>query len=123
MAVISRGGGRAYPSYHVTAVKAEVTSPEKRLLMAVLLDAIEEFKAMAQAPAEGLPVTSSTKGSKDVRRRKVVAWFAARDPGSPFSFENLCEHLDLNPDCIRSRLRILAEQPSLRTRRATRTIK
>jgi len=113
MAFVGRGGARAHPSHYVTSVRAGISSPEKRLLMAVLLDAIEELKVVTQSAREG----------SDARHRKLAAWFAARDVSWPFSFENVCEHLDLNADCIRSRLSILAEQPSIHTRRATRAIK
>ena len=113
MASVVRGGVRAQPPYYVSSINADVSSPEKRLLMAVLLDAIEEFKA----------VTQSARAGNEARHRRFMAWFSARDVEWPFSFEKVCEQLDLNPDCVRSRLRVLEQQPSIRARRARRMIK
>ncbi len=113
MASVVRGGVRAQPANYVSSGDVDVSSPEKRLLMAVLLDAIEEFKAVTQSASVG----------NEARHRRLMAWFAARDVEWPFSFENVCEELHLNPDCVRSRLRLLAQQPSIRTRRARHIIK
>jgi len=113
MASVVRGGVRAQPSYYVSSINVDVSSPEKRLLRAVLLDAIEELKA----------VTQSARTGNETRHRRLMAWFSARDAEWPFSFENVCEQLALNPDCVRSRLRILAQQPSIRARRTRHMIK
>ncbi len=70
-------------------------SPEKRLLAAVLMEALQEFEHVVHMP-------------NDPRRQELWAWFFGRDAAWPFSFENLCDQLDLNPSCIRTRIAALA---------------
>lgn len=68
--------------------------PERKLFVAVLLSAIEDFRGGLRSPNHD---TNSAF-------RKVEAWFFSRDDRWPFSFENVCAQLDLDADLIRARL-------------------
>ena len=74
--------------------RAEHAQAERRLMLAVLAEAVTEF-------FKTLP------GLTRRQRRllgEVEAWFAARDPRWPFSFENICGALSLDPDYLRAGL-------------------
>jgi hypothetical protein len=68
--------------------------PERHLRVAVLENAIRDFQRELDATGR--------------RRRKLhedaVDWFASRDRAQPFSFENVCDALHLDPDWIRQGL-------------------
>jgi hypothetical protein len=81
-------------------------SPEKRLLMAVLMDAVAEFQE----------VVGSSAKEDEPRRRKLTAWFRAQRDSWPCSFENLCELLDLDPGSVRARLATLVNERPVRPR-------
>jgi len=72
----------------------ETTSlvPEHRLMLAVLEDALVTFQ-------------TGLKSSDPVRRQyfcEVGRWVSSADTESPFSFENICSTLGLDPDYIRA---------------------
>jgi hypothetical protein len=76
-------------------------APETRLLLAVLHDALETFQ-------RGL-LTSDCKDREAFR--EVDRWFRSDDYDWPFSFENICGTLLIDPDHIRdglNQLRIAA---------------
>jgi hypothetical protein len=60
------------------------------------MEALQEFEHVVHTP-------------NDPRRQELWAWFFGRDPAWLFSFENLCDQLDLNPSCIRARVVELAK--------------
>ena len=69
-------------------------SPEKRLLAAVLMDALLQFEKVRRP-----------RGRREVQALdELRAWFYGADEDWPFSFENVCAHLNLEPDAIRARL-------------------
>jgi hypothetical protein len=72
-------------------------SGEKRLMLAVLSDAIDIFLKHGT--------------SLDARGRRLFAetadWIFSDDAMSPFSFINVCETLGLSPSCLRRGLRRL----------------
>jgi hypothetical protein len=74
---------------------AAARSSEHRLMIAVLEDAVLEFRRYAGEPG--------------VRARRLfgetAAWFASDDTSTPFSFVTICEALDLDPSYLRSGLR------------------
>jgi hypothetical protein len=80
-------------------------APERRLLVAVLEQALDDV---------GL-VRSTTRTRPRARRlcgrrgANVEVWFAARNEPWPLSFENLCSHLGLDADAIRTALSISCE--------------
>jgi hypothetical protein len=65
--------------------------PEEKLMFAVLTDAIECFQKYYGANAH--------------RRRKLFtqaeAWILRRDNAWPYSFENICEALNIDPNYLR----------------------
>ncbi len=68
--------------------------PEKRLFAAVLMSAIADFEEVAD----------SSKQRDNPQFQKLRAWFLSRDTTWPFSFENVCQNLELDAGCIRARL-------------------
>jgi hypothetical protein len=72
----------------------ETEMPERKLFVAVLMSAIEDFRGGLRSPNHGA----------DPAFRKLEAWFFSRDDRWPFSFENVCAQLDLDADLIRARL-------------------
>jgi hypothetical protein len=69
--------------------------PEKRLMLAVLEDAVGTFQKFATASGR--------------RGRRLFAeaeeWFTSEDGTWPFAFHNICQALGLEPSYIRSGLR------------------
>jgi hypothetical protein len=74
--------------------KKHIREGEEKLMLAVLSDAIEEFQKYVL--------------SKDERRRKLFReaeeWFLEKDGDELFSFEYICDTLELHPDYIRQGL-------------------
>jgi hypothetical protein len=70
--------------------KKDIWEGEEKLMLAVLADAIEHFQRYAL--------------SKDQKGRKLFQeaeeWFLAKDSDALFSFEYICEILQLRPNCI-----------------------
>ena len=96
--------------------------PEEKLMFAVLTDAIECFQKYLGASAS--------------RRRRLFTeaetWISSRDSSWPYSFENVCEALNIDPNYLRLGLtqwRIDHEsqkntvQPSRKTLRYQNTVK
>lgn len=69
--------------------------PEKRLMLAVLEDAIATFQRAAIQP------NAATDDSDDF---DVEAWLESDDMGWPFSFASICQALDMEPDYLRTGL-------------------
>ncbi len=78
------------------------SSPERRLLIAVLWNAITEYQDLV----------CSRRGAEDVEGQRLRKWFFEHDEKWPFSFENVCEQLEIDPDSIRARLGVLTDEPS-----------
>src|SRR3989304_2204236 len=79
-----------YQSLHVFQQKPH-TIAEEKLMFSVLADAIECFQRYADA----------TDGKSRALYNDAAAWISNRDTASPFSFENICETLRLNPSYLR----------------------
>ena len=80
------------PSQFFDRIKAERSSqPEKRLMLAVMEDAIATF----QKSASGL--------TRRQRRllKETEEWIGSADNSWPFSFENICAALDIEADYLR----------------------
>ncbi|MBI2231630.1 MAG: hypothetical protein HYU46_21335 [Deltaproteobacteria bacterium] len=79
-----------YQYLHVFRQKPH-TIAEEKLMFAVLTDAIECFQRCA--------------GATDAKSRNLyndaAGWISSLDMASPFSFENICETLRLNPGYLR----------------------
>lgn len=77
-----------------------LAAPEVKLIAAVLDDAISCFKKYATA-----------KECREQRLfRETEEWLFGEDPSWPFSFENLCEFLEINPSYLRGGLLRLKQQ-------------
>jgi hypothetical protein len=67
---------------------------ERLLLLAVLQDAVDTYRRC--------------RGSRDPEARLLFdetrAWVESRDHDTVFSFESLCDALDIDPDYLRRRL-------------------
>ena len=74
-------------------------TPERRLLLAILEDAVALFFRYRTDP--------STRGKRLFR--ETQAWFASTDRTSLAAFESVCDHLNLDADYIRGGLRRLPE--------------
>jgi hypothetical protein len=79
-----------YQYLHVFRQKPH-TIAEEKLMFAVLTDAIECFQRYAGA----------TDAKCRALHKDAAAWISNRDTASPFSFENICETLRLNPSYLR----------------------
>ncbi|HSP97519.1 MAG TPA: hypothetical protein VL049_09795 [Candidatus Dormibacteraeota bacterium] len=87
-------------------------SPERRLLLAVLDDALTRYRKV---------ITGT--GRCDVELAELQAWFACRAGPVPFGFEPICEQLGLDADGIRRRLAQLAStSPAPAPRRAPQPV-
>jgi len=71
-------------------------TPEKALMLAVLEDAIACYAGRLKAPRE----------NPAILRRQARHWLASDDWESPFSFNNVCEALALDPTSLRTRILI-----------------
>ena len=82
---------------------------EKRLILSVLEDGIECFMKYIDAP--------TSKGQKLFR--DAEEWINLHDKQWIFSFDNVCDMLDINPDYMRRGLHELEAQQAGRNRLAT----
>ena len=80
------------PSQFFDRVRAERSSqPEKRLMLAVMEDAIATFQKS---------VHGETRRQRRLLR-ETEEWINSMDTSWPFSFENICVALDIEPDYLR----------------------
>ncbi len=82
------------PTQHFDSRRQQVT-PEKRLMIAVLADAVSRFHKYDFARSGG------AQRAVD----EAEAWLMSTDRAWPFSCENICEVLGINSDNLRSSLR------------------
>lgn len=80
--------------YFDTLRRKTVLEPEKRLMLAILKDAVSTFQADLFA--------ANVKSSR--RYEQAKDWITETDGDWVFSFENICEHLGLNPAYVRNGL-------------------
>lgn len=73
---------------------SSVLKPRNRLMLAVLAEALSTFE-------RGL---GSTRAERRHQFHEVDRWIASHDTDWPFSFENICSCLDIDPDYIRAGL-------------------
>lgn len=92
---------RPQPSVLAVVTKLHYGQAEKRLMLAVLIDAISSIDHYAS----GHGVTSWGDC------RDAIAWVLAQDRRWLFSFESICATLDIDPAKLRTALQ--AEFPSL----------
>jgi hypothetical protein len=75
--------------------KNEALEPVKRLMLAVLTDAVRCYQVGFDAQ----------KVSRRRAFREAAEWLFRMKPDGPFSFENVCCTLDIAPDYLRDALR------------------
>ena len=80
--------------FYENATTLEHASGEKALMLAVLEDGIRCFQEHLKNP----------RVRPRLLARQAERWIRSTDWEWPFSFNNVCESLDLNPDCLRSKL-------------------
>lgn len=73
---------------------ASERTPERALMLAVLEDAVACYAGKLKAPRE----------NPRILRRQAAFWLSCEDWDSPFSFNNVCEALALDPQAIRERI-------------------
>ncbi len=78
-------------------------TPELTLMLAILEDAVACFCMTLKRPRQNPEILS----------RQAEFWFRLDDWESPFSFNNICEALRLDP--IATRERVFAKRPQRRT--------
>jgi hypothetical protein len=86
------------PSQFFAATTVEVERPERRLMLAVLQDAVATL----------LKHAGSTRSGPRRLVREAEQWITARNHDWPFSFENICNTLNLDPAALRAGLRAIA---------------
>jgi hypothetical protein len=69
-------------------------TPERALMLAVLEDAVACYAGRLKAPRE----------NPRILRRQAAFWLSCEDWDSPFSFNNVCEALALDPTALRERI-------------------
>jgi hypothetical protein len=79
--------------------KKDIREGEERLMLAVLESAVEDFQNY---------VLAWNRSGKKLFQQ-VEEWFLEKDSEEFFSFENICETLQLHPDYIRQGLMIWKE--------------
>src|SRR5579872_256251 len=85
---------------------------EKRLILSVLEDAVECFMKCIDSP--------TNKGQRLFR--DADEWISLEDKHWVFSFDNVCEMLDINPDYMRRGLRQWKERKMAAMQRAAETL-
>ena len=74
--------------------EAQERTPERALMLAVLEDAVACYAGRLKAPRE----------NPRILRRQAAFWLSCEDWDSPFSFNNVCEALALDPTALRERI-------------------
>ena len=74
--------------------KKDIREGEEKLMLAVLENAVEYFQKYVLA----------RKPSGKMRFQEAEEWFLGKDSDGLFSFENICQTLQLHPDYIRQGL-------------------
>ena len=88
--------------------KKHLLEGEKRLILSVLEDAVECFMKCIDSP--------TSKGQRLFR--DADEWIALEDKRWVFSFDNVCEMLDINPEYLRRGLRQWKERKLVALERA-----
>jgi hypothetical protein len=78
--------------------------PENRLMLAVLEEALVTFQRGLDSPV----------AERRKRYCEVDKWVSSTDTDWPFSFENICSTLRIDPDYIRSGLHTMKNRSLLR---------
>jgi hypothetical protein len=93
-------GDTANAHYWDTVKRTGHSHPEQDLMLAVLKDALLNFRKHLRNPKKSL--------------RRDREWFFSNDQGGLFSFESVCAVLGLDPQRIRKRLRLWEKEAAIR---------
>lgn len=95
------------PSQYAIRTGVRRAEPHRRLMAAVLQTVVDDCRGGS------VYRHSRGQGSVDARTtRQAFAYVASTDRRWPFSFENLCEALGLDPSSLRQELRVWRSRPS-----------
>jgi hypothetical protein len=83
--------------------REQIKSPEKRLMAAVLMQAVDDLRLARATRLQGLRQRNGHGSESWVA--DVEEWFASHDGRWPFSFERICAGLGIDADAIRDALR------------------
>jgi len=86
----------------VDAFEIDALAPYRRLMIAVLVQAVYDLHRSRH-------LSSRCWFSGDAHLTRVEWWFTSRDRRWAFSFENICQLLDLDIDTIRRTLQFGAD--------------
>ncbi len=90
------------PTQYLSRAGVRLAEPQKRLMAAVLQAVVDDCRGGS------VYRLSAGKGAVDARAvRNAIAYVASRDRGWPFSFENLCDALDLDAGGLREELDVM----------------
>lgn len=73
--------------------------PQKRLMLAVLQTVVDDVRGSSYRVAAGYPASVDRRAYEQAR-----AYLTSTDRSWPFSFENVCEAVGLDPDRLREGL-------------------
>jgi hypothetical protein len=95
------------PDQFLAPATAQLALPQRRLMMAVLQTVIDDVQGSAHRRASGC------LGPADLRElERARAYVSSTDRSWPFSFENVCEAVGVDPTGLRRALdRLLDESP------------
>jgi hypothetical protein len=78
---------------------ARTAEPHKRLMAAVLCAVVDDYQGVGYQRRSGRRRATHPAGV-----REAIAYVASTDREWPFSFENLCDALGIDPGCVRQEL-------------------
>jgi hypothetical protein len=84
------------PVQYLRAADGRRMEPHKRLMLAVLQTVVDDCRRMVVRQAGGSAERRMTEEAR--------AYIASTDRNWPFSFENLCEAMGLDANCLRREL-------------------
>ena len=79
------------PWDYLNSIRSTPRSPERRLLIAILIDAVETVR--------------NRKPHRQSLRRDAQRWFRSNDDNGVFTFVNICRCLDIDPTAVRRKLK------------------
>lgn len=92
--------------FYENATALDRATGEKALMLAVLEDGIRCFQEHLRNP----------RVRPRLLARQAERWIRSSDWDWPFSFNNVCESLELNPDCLRAKLLAPREDGAARSK-------
>src|SRR6516165_7917117 len=101
------------PSQYFGALNSVGPSGEQRLMLAVLIDAINVLHSWQGGGSE----RKRRNFCKRLNFAEAVQWVNSPGTTHPFSFDSVCDALEIDPELLRSRLRVLTVRSANSARR------